>query len=495
MSTLRPDIQEINAWLEAIVAASSDAIVSYTVDGTILTWNPAAERMFGYTAEEAVGQRVSLIVPPECAQEPCQLFGRLQAGHALRDLQTIRMRKDGARIPVRIDLAPIKTADGMVTGISATLCDLAERTRAEERFRGLLDSAPDPILGVDRAGQIVFANPQTEKVFGYTPAELLGASIEVLVPDRLRDGHHRLRAEYLVAPTTRPMGAGLDLRARRRDGTEFPVEISLSPLAEPDGTVIVAIVRDITERALAEEERARERAEIGRLKDDLSNMIVHDLKNPVNGIAMTVQVMLRRAGELSERQRRSLLGIELTCREMLRLTQNLLEIAKIEAGKMPIERQAVDLAAVVRQVAAEYGQVAEQVGRRLVVAVGSDLPFATADAALLKRVLVNLVVNAIRHSGASEVRVEATPLPGLGELTVRVVDDGQGIPAADQARIFEKFASVRRTPSGEPSADTGLGLPFCKLAVERMGGSIALTSAPGGPTVFAVTLPIHGQAM
>jgi signal transduction histidine kinase len=223
--------------------------------------------------------------------------------------------------------------------------------------------------------------------------------------------------------------------------------------------------------------------------------IVHDLKNPVNGIAMTVQVMLRRAGDLSERQRRNLLGIELTCREMLRLTQNLLEIAKIEAGKMPIEREAVDLAAVVRQVAAEYGQVAEQVGRRLVVAVGSDLPFATADAALLKRVLVNLVVNAIRHSGASEVRVEATPLPGLGELTVRVVDDGQGIPAADQARIFEKFASVRRTPSGEPSADTGLGLPFCKLAVERMGGSVALTSAPGGPTVFAVTLPIHGQAM
>jgi signal transduction histidine kinase len=232
--------------------------------------------------------------------------------------------------------------------------------------------------------------------------------------------------------------------------------------------------------------------QLDRLKDDLASMVVHDLKNPVNGIAMTVQAMLRRTGEVSERQRKGLTTIERTCQEMLRLTQNLLEIAKMEAGRMRVERAMVDLAEVIEQVAREYGPLADEVGKRLVVSVGHDAPRAVGDAGLVKRVLVNLVVNALRHSGAREVRVEVVPVAAERAVTIRVTDNGQGIPPEDMDRIFEKFASVRRNPSGEPSADTGLGLPFCKLAVERMGGTISLTSAPGTETVFAVTLPVSG---
>jgi signal transduction histidine kinase len=231
------------------------------------------------------------------------------------------------------------------------------------------------------------------------------------------------------------------------------------------------------------------RAEVERMKDDLANMVVHDLKNPVNGIAMMVQLALRKGGELPETHRNYLVQIERTCKEMSRLIQNLLEISKIEEGKMPVAREPVVLAEVVDEVAREYAPIAEQAGRRLTIAVGTDLPPATADRVLLRRVVVNLVVNALRHSGSVEVRIEG----GVddGRVLLRVIDFGYGIAEADQARVFEKFRSIRRSPSDDPSGDTGLGLPFCKLAVERMGGRIALASAAGLSTVFTVELPAH----
>jgi signal transduction histidine kinase len=252
------------------------------------------------------------------------------------------------------------------------------------------------------------------------------------------------------------------------------------------------------DRAVADEvERARQAAEdalrvhdaVERLKQDLTSMVVHDLKNPVNGIAMMVQLALRKGRELPETQRNYLLQIERTSREMMRLIQNLLEISKIEEGKMPVTREAIVLAELVDEVAAEYAPVAEQAGRRLVVAVGTDLPAVVADRALLKRVLVNLVVNGLRHSGSEEVRVDGAEGPGTGEVTVRVADHGRGISAEDRTHLFEKFRSVRRSPTGDPTGDTGLGLPFCKLAVEQMGGRLDLTSVLGGETAFAVTLP------
>src|SRR6185369_15216141 len=149
------------------------------------------------------------------------------------------------------------------------------------------------------------------------------------------------------------------------------------------------------------------RADTERLKEELSAMVVHDLKNPVNGIAMMVQLALRKGAELPETHRGYLLQIDRTCREMMRLIQNLLEISKIEEGKMPVAAEPIVLAELVDEVVAEYGPVAEQTGRRLVVAVGTDLPAARGDRALMKRVLINLVVNALRHSGSEEVRIEA----------------------------------------------------------------------------------------
>jgi signal transduction histidine kinase len=253
------------------------------------------------------------------------------------------------------------------------------------------------------------------------------------------------------------------------------------------GFVDRQVAGELERAARVAEEALAARAEVEHLKDDLTNMVVHDLKNPVNGIAMMVQLALRKGADLTDAHRNYLLQIDRTCREMMRLIQNLLEISKIEEGKMPVAREPVVIAELIDDVVLEYAPVAEQAGRRLTIAVGTDLPTAVADRRLLRRVVVNLVVNALRHSGSVEVRIEGHA--DGARVGFRVIDFGYGIPEQDQARVFEKFRSVRRSPSGDPSGDTGLGLPFCRLAVERMGGRISLASTIGVSTVFTVELP------
>jgi protein-histidine pros-kinase len=369
--------------------------------------------------------------------------------------------------------------------------------------RELLDAAPDGIVVVDRDGRIVFANGEAQRMFGYGREQLLGNRVELLLPERVRARHVEHRDVYHSGPRLRPMGGGLDLVARRSDGAEFPVEISLSPLHTAEGILVTASVRDITERIKLEshkneaEQRARAaaeaslrmRAETERLKDDLTNMVVHDLKNPVNGILMMVQLSLRKGTDLSETHQQRLRQIEMTCGEMTRLIQNLLEISKMEEGKMPIARELVAVTEVVDEVVQEYAPVAEQMARRLQVRRPGEPLVAIGDRALIKRVVINLVVNALRHSGSTDVWLAVAADPRRPVVTLRVIDQGRGILEADRKRIFEKFAVIRRSV-GDPSGDTGLGLPFCKLAVERMGGEITLDSGPA-ETVFAVTLPAH----
>jgi signal transduction histidine kinase len=256
------------------------------------------------------------------------------------------------------------------------------------------------------------------------------------------------------------------------------------------GFVTRAIADQLEAAAWVAEEALAARAQTERLKDDLAAMVVHDLKNPVNGISMMVQLALRKADGLPEAHRGYLQQIDMTCREMTRLIQNLLEIAKIEEGKMPVTREKVHLLELVEEVTREYGSVSAQAGRQLRVDVDEALAPAHADRALLKRVLTNLVVNAVRHSGSPDVTISADVDAG-GAVRLRVRDRGRGLASDQVSRLFEKFGTVRRSAADAPTGDTGLGLPFCKLAVEHMGGTIAVESVVGQGTEFVVTLPAY----
>jgi signal transduction histidine kinase len=257
------------------------------------------------------------------------------------------------------------------------------------------------------------------------------------------------------------------------------------------GFVARGVAEQFERAASLAEEALEARAATERLKEELSAMVVHDLKNPVNGILMMVQLALRKGADLSEAHRGYLRQIDLTGREMMRLIQNLLEISKIEEGKMPITIEAVVLAEVVDEVLPEHETLATLAGRRLAVDVATTLPPVAADRALLRRVLANLVGNAVRHSGSPVVYVAARPDSDGSHVLLAVRDEGRGIPVEQQARIFEKFASLPRSPADEPFRDTGLGLPFCKLAIAEMGGDLTLESEPHQGSVFTVTLPVQ----
>jgi signal transduction histidine kinase len=254
------------------------------------------------------------------------------------------------------------------------------------------------------------------------------------------------------------------------------------------GYVQREVAAELERAAQVAEEALRRHAEVEQLKDDLTRMVVHDLKNPVSGIAMLAQLALRKGRDLPEAQQGYLQQIGRTCREMMRLIQNLLDVSRLEEGKMPVVREAVPLGQVVDEVAADHAAAAGQ-GQRVVHAhVDPAVAPVVADRWLLRRVLGNLLVNALRHSGSEDVHIDAVAGPGPDEITVRVTDHGRGIPLEDHHAVFEKFRSVRRSATDAPGGDTGLGLPFCRLAVERMGGRIGLASRPGH-TVFSVTLP------
>jgi PAS domain S-box-containing protein len=241
--------------LANIVESSNDAIFSRTADGVILTWNPAAERMYGYSAEESIGQNLSMLIPADHAHEEVRIMERIRGGKSISVAETERITKDGRKIYVSLTVSPMKDSSGRFIGASTIARDISAHKRAEdalkqseERFRILVESSPNALLLTAADGTITMLNRQAETIFGYARQELAGKSVEILVPERFRKLHYAHRAGFNAAPQQRPMGAGRELYAVRKDGSEFPVEIGLTPLDMPDGLLTMATITDITER-------------------------------------------------------------------------------------------------------------------------------------------------------------------------------------------------------------------------------------------------------
>jgi protein-histidine pros-kinase len=243
---------------EVLVEQSSDALIALSPDGRVLFWSTGAERIFGYTRDNAVGHSLDeLIVPSDRRSESkMALADALRSGSAL--LETVRVRADGSRVDVDVDMRAVHSASGVLRFVAVDNTDVSALTRlrvaraAEARFRGLLEAAPDAMVIVGDRGRIVLVNSQTEAMFGYTRDELLGQPVEILVPEQFRAQHPEHRVGYFRDAVPRPMGAGLDLFGRRKDGHEFPAEISLSPVDSPDGRLVIAAIRDLSERKKAE---------------------------------------------------------------------------------------------------------------------------------------------------------------------------------------------------------------------------------------------------
>ena len=385
-----------------------------------------------------------------------------------------------------------------------------ELTRTlEARFRKLLEAAPDAIMEVDAEGRIVLLNETAVKMFGYSRKELMGMNVDVLVPAAMRKGHSGRRASYTKHPQARPMGTGLELNAQRKDGSLFPVEISLSPNWTDEGLRVIAIVRDISERKQADdriravreqytaelavkneqlEARNREVEKANRLKSEFLASMSHELRTPLHTvIGFTELLMEESEGSLNPKQKRFLGHILQDSRHLLELINEVLDISKIEAGKLALQPENFNFGACVEEA---LGAIRNQAAAKNIRLENKNSfgGLLRADRLRIKEILYNLLSNAIKFTpDGGTVWLEAAAQPDL--LKVTVGDTGIGISPEEHAAIFEKFYQVGDTTSGVREG-TGLGLAITKKLVVLHGGTIWLESQKGQGSRFSFTLPL-----
>ena len=499
-----------------LLDAAPDAIVGVRADGRIALVNAQAERLFGYTRRELIGEPVEILIP-----ESARALHPHHRGSYLQDPQPRPMglgmelagrRSDGTEFPAEISLSAIRSPEGLL--ITAAVRDVTDRKRAEAKFRGLLESAPDAIVGVLADGTIALVNSQAERLFGYSREELLDQPVEILVPEAARAKHPGHRTRYFADPQPRPMGAQMQLAARRRDGTEFPAEISLSALDTEDGLLVSAAIRDVTERleAQAERERLRAQAERKRIEaqlhqsqrleslGQLAGGVAHDFNNLLGVIinytafvAEVVAAAAERDGGRWEPARRDIEQVQRAAERATQLTHQLLAFGRREV----VQPRVINLNEVVQDIEEMLRRTLGEHVELITLPTADPWP-VFADAGQLEQVLVNLAVNARdAMPGGGKLTIDTSNIhiqedvtierPGLKpgrHVNLRISDSGSGMSAETISRAFEPFFTTKRKGEG-----SGLGLATVYGIITQAGGHAEIYSDVGLGTTVSILLP------
>ncbi len=380
--------------------------------------------------------------------------------------------------------------------------------REGQRFRQLLEAAPDAIMEVDRDGNIVLLNKITERMFGYERDELLGKPVEMLIPLEARGAHVGHRGQFWTKPSTRPMGTGLRLEGQRKDGSRLPVEISLSPVEFDDGFRVAAIIRDVTERRLADEHlravqeaytaelaaknrelelRNQEVERASHLKSEFLSGMSHELRTPLHTIIGFTELLAEEIqGPLNDKQRRFVNHIHRDSQHLLALINDVLDLSKIESGRLELHREAFHVAGALEETISSVHPKAEAKSIEIETRAPESISIF-ADRLRFKQILYNLLSNAVKFTPAGgAVRIEVVET-GQG-VEISVEDTGIGIAPGEHEAIFDKFYQVGQRQAGGMDG-TGLGLAITRRLVEEHGGSIWLKSEPGAGSVFSFRIP------
>jgi PAS domain S-box-containing protein len=490
------------AGLAAIVEQSNDAIVSVDRDGRIMTWNPAAERIYGFGREEVVGQSVSLLAPPGLSKETSELVERLKGGERVSSLETIRVRKTGDPIDVSLTLSAIKNESGEFQGASIIARDITERKRGEEMFRLAVEAAPNAMVMVDGDGHIMLVNAQTEKLFGYRRDELIGRDVDILIPHPYRGVHRGFRSEFMHQPRVRGLGTGRDVHGLRKDGSEFPVEIGLNPIRTGQGTWVLSAILDITERKREEREihllnqelehRVAERtAELSAVNAELeafSYSISHDLRAPLRQIAGFAGIVVEDYGpQLAPECQGYLHRVQDGAQHMGHLVDALLNLSRM--GQQMVSLEAVPINPIID--AALEVLKPECVNREIEWQI-ETLSTLECDAMLLRQVFANLLSNALKFTrNRTPAIIHIGSKLQNGELVIFIRDNGSGFDMQYAGKLFGVFQRFHRAQDFE---GTGVGLAITQRIIRKHGGRIWAEAEPDQGATFFFTIPSNPKA-
>jgi PAS domain S-box-containing protein len=481
---------EARSRLAAIVDSTDNAVLSKDLDGIITSWNPGAERIYGYLAEEVVGRSVELIYPPDRRHKVAETMARIAAGQSVLDHDGIRMRKDGTLTHLAVTISPVRDRHGTVIGAASIARDIGDQKRADERFRRFVLDAPDAIIIVDQGGRISIANEEAARLFGYPVEELTGRPIDLLVPERARERHAGHRENYLRHPVRRKMAASLQLTASRADGTEFPVDISLAPVETDDGLFVSATVLDISERIRTERELAAARDEAlaaAELKSQFVAVVSHEIRTPMNGVIGLSRLLGQT--ELDPVQTRYVNAIRTSARGLLTIINDLLDFSKVEAGRLEVVPADFAPNELIKEVLNATAEAARDKPIEIGVHYSTDLPaLVRGDAHRIRQILLNLTSNAVKFTSGGEI-VLRVGRAGPDRYTFSVMDTGIGIEPAVLSRLFEPFTQADATTS-RTYGGTGLGLAISRQLAELLGGEVGADSMPGLGSRFALTVPL-----
>jgi PAS domain S-box len=475
------------------------AIIMIDKEGYILSWNKAAERIKGYTEEEIIGKSFRIFYSKEDRDKgkPDSLLRTAATQGRAKD-KGWRIRKDGNKFWGSIVITSIHDPNGEIIGYSKITQDLTNQRKLETKFKNILENAPDSILVVDKEGSIKVVNERAEQTFGYKKEELLNKKVEILLPSRYLQNHPRLRQNYIESPYQRAMGNNLNLFGITKDGVEFPVDVSISPLIDHGQDMqIIVTIRDITEKKILIDEIivAKEKAEeSNRLKSAFLATMSHELRTPLNHIVGFSNIIsnLSNDHEISEYAT----IIESSGNSLLGMIEDVISLANMTNHSIKLRPEKVKLSDFFYEIKVLFRGILNETDKKESI----DLIFVCDNPELLEKTvitdkyksfqaIVNLFNNAIKYTNKGTITIKLSQ-PDEKTISISISDTGIGIPPEKQKEIFEFFRQGDDS-STRLYGGIGVGLTIADKIATNMGGKISLTSEVGKGSDFTLILPIE----